>query len=518
MDAITLQVMASGIRAIAEEMEAALVRSAYSPNITERHDCSTAICDRDGAMIAQSASIPVHLGAMPDAVVAVIARRPASGDVWIVNDPYTGGTHLPDLTLVSPLYVDAKLMGYAVSRAHHADIGGMTPGSMPAGSRELFQEGLILPPVRLVARGEVSPDVVAIILANSRTPRERSGDLRAQIAAHRLADARSTGLVHQWGAQRVVEACAELLAYAQRRTHAEIARIPDGTYRAEEFLEGDGVSTDPIPIRVAVTIAGDTLTVDFAGTAPAGPGNANCPLAVTRSAVYFVVRCLTDPDIPASSGAFAPVRVMAPEGCLVNARFPAAVAAGNVETSSRIVDAVFAAFGHAIPVPAQGQGTMNNLTIGGTGFTYYETLGGGQGASPNADGPSAVHVAMSNTLNTPIEALETAYPIRVEHYRIRRGTGGAGAHTGGDGISRALRVLIDADVSIMAERRASRPAGAVGGGPGQVGATRLNGVLLPAKWRGRVTRGDVIEIDTPGGGGWGPPPHQDDCSGDPTPR
>lgn len=513
MDPITLQVMASAMRAVAEEMEAALVRSAFSPNITERRDCSTAICDAHGQMISQSASIPVHLGAMPDAVRAVIAAGPEVGDVWILNDPFTGGTHLPDLTLVSPLHTHGHLIGYAVSRAHHADVGGIAPGSMPAGSRELFQEGLVLPPVRLVAGGTPREDIVAIVLSNSRTPAERAGDLRAQMAAHRLAAARMTDLVERWGRGLIEEACAELLAYAERRTRAELARIPDGTYRAEELLEGDGVTEAPLAVRVAVTVSGDHLTVDFAGTDPAGPGNCNCPLAVTRSAVYFVVRCVTDPDIPASSGAFAPVTVRAPEGCLVNARFPAAVAAGNVETSSRIVDAVFAALANAIPVPAQGQGTMNNLTVGAPGFTYYETLGGGQGASPDADGPSAVHVAMSNTRNTPVEALEAAYPIRVEHYAIRRGTGGAGTHVGGDGVSRALRVLVDAEVSVISERRAAGPRGAAGGTDGRPGANRLNGAGLPAKWRGWVRAGDLIEIDTPGGGGWGPPGSPSDRSG-----
>ena len=512
MDPITLQVMASAMRAVAEEMEAALVRSAFSPNITERRDCSTAICDAHGQMIAQSASIPVHLGAMPDAVRAVIAAGPDPGDIWILNDPFTGGTHLPDLTLVSPLHVHGARIGYAVSRAHHADVGGIAPGSMPAGTRELFQEGLVLPPVHLVAAGEVRQDVVQIILANSRTPQERSGDLRAQIAAHRLADARMTELVERWGRTLIETACTELLAYAERRTRAELARIPDGTYRAEELLEGDGITDLPIAVRVAVTVAGDRLIVDFAGTDPAGPGNCNCPLAVTHSAVYFVVRCVTDPDIPASSGAFAPVTVRAPDGCLVNARFPAAVAAGNVETSSRIVDAVFAALAQAIPVPAQGQGTMNNLTIGAPGFTYYETLGGGQGAGPDADGPSAVHVAMSNTLNTPVEALEVAYPIRVERYSVRRGTGGTGAHTGGDGVHRALRVLVDAEVSVISERRTSAPRGALGGADGQPGANRLNGARLPAKWRGRVAAGDLIEIATPGGGGWGAAPSPTDRS------
>ena len=505
MDPITLQVMASALRAVAEEMEAALVRSAFSPNITERRDCSTAICDRDGAMIAQSASIPVHLGAMPDAVAAVIAASPAPGDVWILNDPFTGGTHLPDLTLVSPLHTGGTLMGYAVSRAHHADVGGMTPGSMPAGSRELVQEGLVLPPVRLLAAGVLREDIVAIILANSRTPRERAGDLRAQIAAHRLADARMDDLVARWGRPLVQNACGELLAYAERRTRAEIARLPDGIYRAEASLEGDGVTTDTLHIRVAVTVAGDRLAIDFSGTDAAGPGNCNCPLAVTRSAVYFVVRAVTDPDIPASSGAVAPVQVIAPAGCLVNARPPAAVAAGNVETSSRIVDVVTAALGQAVPTMAMGQGTMNNLTVGARGFTYYETLAGGQGAGPGGPGPSAVHVAMSNTLNTPIESLETTYPVRVERYTVRSGSGGAGRYRGGDGVVRALRVLVDAQVSIISERRATAPRGASGGSDGAPGINLLDGRVLPGKWTGDVAAGTVIEISTPGGGGWGPP-------------
>ena len=514
MDPVTLQVMANALRAVAEEMEAALVRSAFSPNITERRDCSTALCDRDGAMVAQSASIPVHLGAMPDAVAAVIARTPAPGDVWLLNDPFTGGTHLPDLTLVSPLYSGGELLGYAISRAHHADIGGITPGSMPAGSRELVQEGLILPPVRLVACGVVREDIVAIILANSRTPNERAGDLRAQIAAHRLATARMDDLVGRWGRMLVADACAELLAYAERRTRSEIARMPDGVYRAEDVIEGDGVDDAPRAIRVAVTISGDMLTVDFAGSDPSGPGNCNCPMAVTRSAVYFVVRALTDPDIPASSGAFRAVQVSAPEGCLVHARAPSAVAAGNVETSSRIVDVVTAAFGQAVPTMAMGQGTMNNLTVGAPGFTYYETLAGGQGASPAGPGASGVHVAMSNTLNTPVEALETSYPLRVERYALRRGSGGIGRFPGGEGVSRAIRVLVDGRLSIISERRSVPPHGAAGGGDGACGENRLNGVPLPSKWSGDVSAGDVIEITTPGGGGWGPPDGSEPGPGD----
>jgi len=503
VDAITLQVMASALRAVAEEMEAAMVRSAYSPNIKERRDCSTAIFDAEGRMVVQSESIPVHLGAMPEAVDAVRARGAAPGEVWVVNDPYRGGTHLPDLTLISPVAIDGRLAAYAVTRAHHADVGGMAPGSMPAGSRELLQEGLVIPPVRLVAGGRPAPDVMALILANTRTPGEREGDLRAQLAAHRLADVRLAEVAVRHGAETVQEAFAALLDYAERRTRAAIAEMPDGTSSAAEALEGDGVLDGELWIRVAVTIDGDEMTVDFTGTDPSGPGNCNCPLAVTRSATYFVVRCVTDPDIPASAGAFAPVRVVAPEGCLVNARSPAAVAGGNVETSSRIVDALFAALAAAVPVPAQGQGTMNNVTVGGPGFTYYETIGGGQGASPGADGPTGVHVAMSNTLNTPVEALEVAYPLRVEAYRVRRGSGGAGRHRGGDGVERRLRLLADAEVSVIAERRRSGPRGLDGGADGAPGRTTVNGEPVPSKWRGRLAEGDVLSIETPGGGGHG---------------
>jgi N-methylhydantoinase B len=456
-------------------------------------------------MVVQSASIPVHLGAMPEAVAAARARGAAPGEVWLVNDPYRGGTHLPDLTMIGPIAIEGEVGAYAVTRAHHADVGGMAPGSMPAGSRELLQEGLVIPPVRLAAGGAPVPEVLALLLANTRSPDEREGDLRAQLAAHRLAGRRLGEVVERHGAGRVRDSFDALLAYAERRTRAAIAAMPDGRYEASEALEGDGVTGEDLWIRVAVTIAGDEMTADFRGTDPQGPGNCNCPPAVTRSAVYFVVRCLTDPDIPASAGAFAPVRVVAPEGTLVNARPPAAVAGGNVETSSRIVDAVFAALGQAVPVPAQGQGTMNNLTIGGAGFTYYETIGGGQGASPDADGPSGVHVAMSNTLNTPVEALEAALPLRVESYRLRRGSGGEGAHRGGDGVERRVRALVPARASVIAERRRSRPAGRDGGRDGAAGRTTLNGEELPAKWSGELAPGDVLGIETPGGGGHGAP-------------
>jgi N-methylhydantoinase B len=451
-------------------------------------------------MIAQAEHIPVHLGAMPEAVAAVIALDPAPGDVFVLNDPYTGGTHLPDVTLVSP-----TACGYAVSRAHYADVGGMEPASLPAGSTELYQEGLIVPPVRL------NDEVIALLLANMRHPEERLGDLRAQLAAHRLAERRMAELVERRGAGRVRQAMAELYDYSERRIRAAIAALPDGRYEAEDVLEPLAGS---LVIHAAVTIAGDEIDIDFAGTSDRQEGNMNCPLAVTRSASYYVVRCLTDPDLPASGGAFAPVTVRAPAGCLVNAQPPAAVVAGNTETSSRIVDTLFRAFAQAVPVPAQGQGTMNNVTLGNSRFTYYETIGGGQGASPDANGPSGVHVAMSNTLSSPTEAVELSYPIRVERHALRIGSGGAGEHRGGDGVVRELRILEDCRLSILSERRRVAPAGAAGGEAGARGRNVLNGEDLPAKVTRSVRAGDLLRIETPGGGGYGAPPADETARGE----
>jgi N-methylhydantoinase B len=487
---IELQVLGSALRAVAEEMGAVLVRSAFSANIKERRDCSTALFAEDGRMIAQAEHIPVHLGAMPEAVAAVRGHDPQVGETFVVNDPFTGGTHLPDITLVSRTDV-----GYAVSRAHYADVGGAEPASLPADSTDLFQEGLVLPPVRL------TDEVVTIVLANMRNPDERRGDLRAQVAAHRLAEHRIAELCERRGRDSVAAAMDELHAYSERRVRAAVATLPDGRYEAADVLEG--VDDEELVIRATVTIAGEEIEIDFAGTDAQHPGNLNCPLAVTRSAAYFVVRCLTDPDVPASGGAFAPVTVTAPAGSLVNARPPAAVAAGNVETSSRIADVVFRAFGQAIPVPAQGQGTMNNLTFGNAGFTYYETIAGGQGACPNADGPSAVHVAMSNTLNTPIEALELAYPLRVERYALRLGSGGQGRHWGGDGVIREITALEPCRVSIVSERRARGPAGTRGGQPGEPGRNLVDGDLVPAKVSRALAAGQSVTIETPGGGGFG---------------
>jgi N-methylhydantoinase B len=486
---VQLQVLGSLLRAVAEEMGAVLVRSAFSANIKERRDCSTALFDERARMVVQAEHIPVHLGAMPDAVAAVLACAPGRDETWIVNDPYTGGTHLPDITLVSRTDV-----GFAVTRAHHADVGGREPGSMPADSRTLEEEGVVIPPTRL------DDDVLDALVAQMRNPEERRGDLRAQVAAHRLADRRIAELCAGRGVDAVRAAMDELLAYSERRMRAGIARLPDGRYEAADVLEA--VEGD-LELRVAVTIAGEEVEVDFAGTAAQHEGNLNCPLSVARSACYFVVRLLVDPDLPASGGAFAPVTVRAPEGCLVNARPPAAVAAGNVETSSRIVDVVLRAFGEAIEVPANGQGTMNNVTLGDERFTYYETIGGGQGACPDADGPSGVHVAMSNTLSTPVEALELQYPLRVERYGLRLGSGGAGARRGGDGVVRELRVLEDCRLSVISERRRHRPRGERGGEPGAAGRNLVNGEVVPGKLTADLRAGDVITIETPGGGGFG---------------
>jgi len=488
---IELQVLGAALRSIADEMGAALVRSAFSANIKERRDCSTALFDARGRMIAQAEHIPVHLGAMPDAVAAVRARDPDPDDVFILNDPFAGGTHLPDITLVTRTRV-----GFAVTRAHHADIGAVEPGSLPAESRRLEEEGIVIPPMRLDER------VLEELVSRMRNPEERRGDLRAQLAAHRLADRRLDELCERRGQERVEEAMDELYAYSERRVRAAITRLPAGRFEAADVLEA--AHGGELEVCAAVTIAGDALEIDFAGTTPQHDGNLNCPLAVTRSACYFVVRCLTDPDVPASGGAFAAVHVKAPEGSLVNARPPAAVAAGNVETSSRIVDVVFAAFGQALDVPAQGQGTMNNLTLGNEHFTYYETIGGGQGACPDAEGPSGVHVAMSNTLSTPAEALELAYPLRVERHELRVGSGGRGAHRGGDGVVRELRVLEPCRLSLVGERRRRAPQGARGGEPGSPGRDFLNGEELPGKVTLPLGAGDLVRVETPGGGGFGP--------------
>jgi len=505
IDPVTLSVFVNTLTGIAEEMGAVLVRSSYSSNIKERRDCSCALFDADGLMIAQAEHIPVHLGAMGDTVAAVIDRSPSPGDVFVVNDPFAGGSHLPDITLVAPVDVDGEIVAYTASRAHHSDVGGMTPGSMPAGSRTIFQEGIVVPPVRLVRHGEYVEDVLELVLANVRTPELRRADLYAQIAANEIGAERMRALVLRHGLEFVRAGCAEVMAYGERRTREILRALPDGTYTADGEVEGDGVDDVDIPIRASVTIKGDSLHVDFAGTAPAVAGNVNCPLSVTRSACLFALRVLLPPDVPINAGSAAPLDVSVPAGSLVDARHPSAVVAGNVETSQRIADVVLAALGQAVELPAAGQGTMNNLIIGGTDWTYYETIGGGQGASRAGPGPSGVHVGMSNTLNTPIESLELEFPLRLERYELRYGSGGDGANRGGDGIERRVRVLEPATLSLLTDRRRHGPAGKDGGADGATGENLLDGELLPPKVTRELQPGQVVSVRTPGGGGWGAP-------------
>jgi N-methylhydantoinase B len=489
LDPITLQVMLGALRAACEEMGVVLVRSSHSANIKERRDASTALFDAEGRMVMQAEHIPVHLGAMPSAVAAVLDEDHRPGDAWVLNDPYRGGTHLPDITVISPIFVDSELAGFAASRAHHADVGGPEPGSMPARSQTLDDEGVVIPPRRL------DSEALRELSGRMRNPRQRQADLRAQLAANRSGAERVAALTERFGLDAVRAAMEETLDYAERRTRARIAELDDGERRARDVLEAD---EGDVELNLSATIDGDEMTLDFGGTAGQYPGNLNCPLPVTLSACYFALRVLTDPDVPACEGAYRPLTVIAPEGSLLNARPPAAVAAGNVETSSRVADIVLAAFGRAL-----GQGTMNNLTLGSDAFTYYETVGGGQGACPDADGPSGVHVAMSNTLNTPVEALELEFPLRAVEYALRRGSGGAGRHRGGDGVVRELEALAAMRFSLITERRRHGPPGADGGEAGSPGVNRLNGDELPAKASGELQPGDRLRIETPGGGGHG---------------
>jgi N-methylhydantoinase B len=497
LDPVTLQVLVGALRSACDEMGAVLVRAAHSANVKERRDCSTALFDAAGELVMQAEHIPVHLGSMPDAVAAVSAEEPQQGDLWVLNDPYHGGTHLPDITLIAPVLDPRGLLGYAASRAHHADVGGPTPAGMPASSTRLEEEGVVIPPTR------VDADSLGALAERMRRPDERRADLLAQRSALAVGERRLHELEERYGPETLRAGMAEILAYAERRTRARLGELPDGSWTAEDVLEGGPDGSEDIRLRVTATIADDELELDFEGTDPQVEGNLNCPLPVTKSAAFFAVRVLTDPDAPPSAGAHRPIAIKAPPGSVLNARPPAAVAAGNVETSSRVADLVISALAGALEAPAQGQGTMNNLTLAGEGFTYYETVGGGQGGCPGAGGPSAIHVAMSNTLNTPIEALETELPLRVRELALRRGSGGAGRHPGGEGIVREIEALVPARFTLIAERRRRAPKGRSGGEDGTPGNDTLNGNPLPPKAEGELAPGDRLRIETPGGGGWG---------------
>jgi N-methylhydantoinase B len=504
IDPLELSVLSHAVAMIAEEMGAVLVRSALSPNIRERRDASAALFDACGRMIAQAAHIPVHLGAMPEAVAAVIGRDPRPGDVFLLNDPFHGGSHLPDLTLVQAIDLGGAVGGYAAVRAHHADVGGMSPGSMPQGATELVQEGLVIPPVRLVDAGRMNEDILSLLLANVRTPVERRGDIAAQLAACAAGAEGWRTLASRLGAARLDAASDALLDYAERRVRSRLSALEGRRGGATDRLEGDGVTDDDVVVHVQLEVREGTLRIDLTGSAPQVAGNVNCPAAVTRAAAVFALRTLLDDDVPTNDGIARAIELVLPERSAVNASWPAAVAAGNVEMSQRMADTILAAFGDAgVDVVAQGQGTMNNVTFGGAGWTFYETLGGGQGASSVGRGPSAVHVGMSNTLNTPIESLERATPLRIERYALREGSGGAGTHHGGDGVVRAYRATAPCTVTLLTDRRRHAPQGVKGGAPGGIGRNLLNGELLPSKCRVSLRAGDVLTIDTPGGGGYG---------------
>ena len=504
---------------IADEMGVTLRQTGFSPNIKERLDYSCAVYDRDGHTIAQGDHMPVHLGAMPLSVRAAIdAGRMDPGDVVMLNDPFRGGTHLPDITLVSPVFLAGgrRPMFYVANRAHHSDVGGMSPGSMPVAS-EIYQEGLILPPVRLVRRGRMVTDVLAIVLANVRTPDERRGDLAAQIAANRVAESRLRAAADRYGRNLLFAYARALQDHTERAVRAAIRDIPNGRYTFEDALDDDGFSDRPLKIVVAITVASGRVTIDFTGSDRQAAGSVNANFAITWSACLYALRCLIREDVLYNAGLARPLTVTAPPGSIVNANRPAAVAGGNVEASQRITDVVFGALALALPdrIPAASQGTMNNVTFGGTDprtgrrFAYYETLGGGMGARPGLDGLSAVHTHMSNTRNTPIEAIEHDLPIRITEYRVRRGSGGLGRFQGGEGLVREYELLADATVTVLSDRRRRSPYGLKGGRPGSRGRNVLirdgREEELPGKIELRLRPGDRLRIETPGGGGYGEP-------------
>jgi N-methylhydantoinase B len=538
-DPVKLEVYRHLLSAIAEEMGAVLRKASFSPNIKERRDYSCALFDAHGNMIAQAAHIPVHLGSMPLSVKSAIDKFSnngiglSPGDTIILNDPFLGGTHLPDITMVTPVFIsdssaehkdqlasvfdntaDDLPIAFVASRAHHADIGGISPGSMPI-AREIYQEGLIIPPIKIASRGRINQDVLELILANVRTPDERSGDIKAQFGANQRGVDRLLELIHRYGIQEVSKYMHELLVYTEWMTRQLISQLPDGIFSFTDYLDDNGITIQKVPIKVAITIRNDSAVVDFSGSAPQQESSVNAVYAITLSAVNYVFRSLIGLDTPNNSGCLVPIRIIAPRGTVINAVHPAPVAGGNVETSQRIVDVLLGALAQACPdlIPAASQGTMNNVSIGGWDpfrekyFTYYETIGGGTGASLLEDGISAIHSHMTNTLNTPVEALEYAYPLQVVQYGIRLHSGGSGAHQGGDGIVRKIKLLSNAQVTLLTERRRTSPYGLFGGEPGEKGKNILvhNGKekQLPGKGSFLGENGDILSIFSPGGGGYG---------------
>ena len=511
---LLLEVFKNRLVSVAEEMGLVLQRTAFSPNIKERRDLSCALFTERGDLIAQAAHIPVHLGSMGMAVREAISRvNMEEGDMVILNSPYMGGTHLPDITLIAPVFYRGKIRFYVANRAHHADVGGMSSGSMPL-SRVIFQEGLVIPPVKLLERGKIKEDVLSLILSNVRTPEERRGDLNAQIMANLTGIRRVVEILEEMGLEEVRSAGEKLMEYSERLMRRAIDEIPDGTYTFEDFLDDDGFGRKDVAVRVKIEIRGDSAVVDLRDSDPQTEGVINAVRSVSVAAVYYVFRCLLPEDAPTNDGCFRPIEVLTKRGTVVDAEFPSAVAGGNVETSQRIVDAVLGALSEAVPglIPAASQGTMNNLAIGGrdprTGrvYTYYETVGGGMGAWRGGDGESAVHSHMTNTMNTPVEALEHSYPFLVREYSVRRGSGGQGRWKGGDGIVREIELLGDAEVTVLSERRRRGPYGLFGGRPGKEGRNIVveNGVerVMPGKFTTHLRKGDRIRIETPGGGGY----------------
>ncbi|MBN2264205.1 MAG: hydantoinase B/oxoprolinase family protein [Candidatus Aminicenantes bacterium] len=517
IDPIELELFKNVFVAVSEEMAAVLGRTALSPNIKERKDFSCSLFNRDGGTLAQGSYIPVHLGAMPLSVQAALrAVTFEKGDLVILNDPYRGGTHLPDITCISPVFLGGRLHFFVANRAHHSDVGGMTPGSMPLAT-ELFQEGLIIPPLKLYARGRLNQDVLDLLLANVRTPDERRGDLQAQVAANEIGRLRLEEAVGRFGAAKIRLYAGLIQDYSEAFLRQALRDIPDGDYAFTDHLDDDGITGRPIRISVRITIKGDRAVVDFGGSAPQTAGGVNANYAITCSAVLYVFRCLVEEDIPFNTGLMRPLEIRAPKGSIVNADFPAACAGGNVETSQRIVDVLLGALAKAAPasIPAASQGTMNNIAFGGYDperkrhFAYYETLGGGMGAGPKVQGQSGVHTHMTNSLNTPVEALENYLPLKIRTYRLRRGSGGRGARRGGDGLVREYEFGVPVDLTVLSERRRFAPYGAREGGPGAKGrntiVSRGRSRVVGSKVNVKLGAGDALRVETPGGGGHGKP-------------